>query len=204
MSKHPVSECPTGALMRRKKAGGAGTHYFKDEPGNHLMLVNMMLARHQLCLFFAEKFGFGTRKPTQISVFELNQEEATVSADHEPQVGVVDDHFHHQEPQVCAMGDRLLPELKKEQVKEPLEPPQQELIVNFLKKQDFQKKQSVFVNSSGQDRWCNTSRKWVVPLCEELTRPRSIHRRIHVIEVFFAENPKLVMFSTHSSERIRV
>ena len=99
---------------------------------------------------------------------------------------------HHQDPQVCAVGDRLLPELKKDQVKEPLEPPQQELIVNFLKKQEGFSKSNRYL-SILQDKTTGAIliENGFVPLCEELARPRSIHRRIRVIEGFFAENPKL-------------
>ena len=40
--------------MRRKKGGEAGTAS-KNEPENHLMLLNMILACNQLCLFFEVK-----------------------------------------------------------------------------------------------------------------------------------------------------
>ena len=39
--------------MKRKK-GGVGTH-FKNESDNDRMLVNVILARNQLCVLFAMK-----------------------------------------------------------------------------------------------------------------------------------------------------
>ena len=40
--------------LKRKKGGGVGTH-FKNESDNHRMLVKMILARSQLCVFSAVK-----------------------------------------------------------------------------------------------------------------------------------------------------
>ena len=58
ISKHQMFKCSNilqaGVLMRRKKGGGVGTH-FRNEPENHLMLVNMVLAGNQLCLCVAVK-----------------------------------------------------------------------------------------------------------------------------------------------------
>ena len=53
--------------------------------------------------------------------------------------------------EICAVGDHVLLKPKQEQVKEPPEPTQQELVVNLLKKQDSQT-QSVMVNSSERER----------------------------------------------------
>ena len=73
---------------------------------------------------------------------ELDQEVITAPAHHRPQVCAVDEHLPHHEmsirvvgdhllcckPPVCALGDQVLLESKKEQVKEPPEPTQ-ELVV---------------------------------------------------------------------------
>ena len=81
-SQHPVFKCSnilqTGVLLKRKKGGRAGTH-FNNEPENHLILVNMILA---CTVFFAMKNWIQNTMPISIenSILELNQEEHTASA----------------------------------------------------------------------------------------------------------------------------
>ena len=87
------------------------------------------------------------------SIQELNQGEVTALA--------------HHEPQVCAMGDHLLPESKTEQVEEPPEPTERELIVKASNTIDI----GQFFRTRPL---CNTNGKWVVPLCYEFTRTKSI------------------------------
>ena len=79
----------------------------------------------------------------------------------------------HHEPQVCAVGDQLLPESNKEQVKEPPQPTQQELMEKASQEAGFS--YTIDIGQFFRTRpLCNTHGKWVVPLCREFTRPSSI------------------------------
>ena len=154
--KHPVFKCSnilqTGALVKRKKGGGVGTH-FKNETDNHRMLVNMVLACNPLSLFFAVNKCIQNKMSVwiQTSTLGLHQEEVTAVAHHRPHACAVDEHKLHRElsiraaddqllfcnPPVCAVGDHVLLESKKAQVKEPLEPAQQELVVKACQEAGF-------------------------------------------------------------------
>ena len=74
------------------------------------------------------------KMPVQIQTFnlELNQEEVTALAHHRQQVCAVGDQLLccSCTPPDCAVGDHMLPESKKDQVKKPPEPTQPELFVN--------------------------------------------------------------------------
>ena len=84
---------------------------------------------------------------------DLYQEEATALAHHRPQACAVEDHvFHHEHPicavgdhlprcnpPVCAVGDHVLLESKKEQMEEPREPTQQELVIITSEEAGFSK-----------------------------------------------------------------
>ena len=116
----------TGALMNRRKGGGVGRH-FRNESDNHRMLVNMILA---MKIWIHNKMSVRI----QTSTVELNQVEVAALARSRPQVCAVDEHLHHHEQSiravcdhlpycnspVCAVGVRVLPESKKEQVNKHL------------------------------------------------------------------------------------
>ena len=70
----------TCVLVRRNKGGGTGTH-FRNEPGNHHMLVNMILASNQLWLCFAVYLWIQNKMSAKIqtSTLELNPEDVTAS-----------------------------------------------------------------------------------------------------------------------------
>ena len=69
-SEHTLFKCSnilqTGALMKQKKGGG-GTH-FRKEPGNHRMLVSMILACNQI---FAVKMWILNKISVQIQTSTL-------------------------------------------------------------------------------------------------------------------------------------
>ena len=73
--------------MRREDGGEAGPR-FKQEPENHLLLVDVTLACNQRCLFFAVTSWVRNKEPVQIetSILELNQDEIKALAHFEPQV----------------------------------------------------------------------------------------------------------------------
>ena len=107
-STHPMFKCSnilqTGALVKRKTAGGVGTHIStKKTDIRRIWIQNKM--------------------PVQIqtSTLEFNQEEVAALSHHRPQVCAVHDHALYCNPPLCAVGDHVLPESKKEQVKEPPE-----------------------------------------------------------------------------------
>ena len=81
-----VSEHSSNRCSSETKGGGAGTHFTSQQ--NHLMLGIMILACSELCLFFAVKIGYRTRCQLKIetSILEMNQEDVTALAHHEPQV----------------------------------------------------------------------------------------------------------------------
>ena len=142
-SKHPVFKCSsllqTRILTSKKEKPGA---HFAE---NNVMLVHTVLACNQLCLFFAVQRWIQHKIPVQLPITnnDLNQEEVTATAHHRPQVCAVGEHvpYHEQSfravgghllrcnPSVCAVGDRVLPESKKEQATKPFETTQQELVV---------------------------------------------------------------------------
>ena len=125
ISKHPLFKCwnilQTGVLIGRTKGGGAGTH-FKNEPENHLMLVQMTLACDHLCLFFFHKNSTDWNLHPRIQSGRSH--------------GV-------SPPRATSLCSRwcghVLTELKKEQEKEPLQPTQQELMVKASQEAGFSK-----------------------------------------------------------------
>ena len=83
ISKHPLFKCwnvlQTGVLIGRTKGGGAGTH-FKNEPENHLMLVQMTLACDHLCLFFFfHKNSMDWEPPSSNSIRKKSRRQPTTS-----------------------------------------------------------------------------------------------------------------------------
>ena len=73
-------------------------------------------------------------------------------------------HLLHHEPPVCAVGDHLLPDSKKEKVEEPPQPTQQELIVKAS-----QEAGTPTTIDIGQ---CFTTGKWFAPPSKDFARPR--------------------------------
>ena len=75
-----VFEHSSNRLMKRK-TGGVGTQ-FRNEPDNHLILVNGM----QPTFFIRERQWTQNKMPVQIqtSTLEVNQEEGTALAHHRP------------------------------------------------------------------------------------------------------------------------
>ena len=75
------------------------------------MLVNLVLACNQLCLFFRSEKWIRHKIPVQlpISHSDLNQEESTALAHHRPQIGAVDAHLLHHEQSIRALGKHISP-----------------------------------------------------------------------------------------------
>ena len=114
----------------------------------------MILPCHQPTLYvFALVDWIGSQKPAQIetSTLDLNQDEVTASALHEPQI--------------CAVGDHVIPQSKKELVNA-----RRTSLKSFSKNEDSQKR-SELANSKMQ---CNAHGKWIALACKEFDRPRSI------------------------------
>ena len=79
---------------------------------------------------------------------------------------ILDPRAHH-EPQVCAVGDHLLLESKKDKVGAPPQPTQHELIVKDSQEAGFSQ------TIAGQDPQSNPHGRWTVPDYKELDKPRS-------------------------------
>ena len=77
---------------------------------------------------------------------------------------------------LCVVGHYLLPESKKEQVKEPLEPTQQELVVKASQEAGFSKTLVVVDQFFRTSLVCVAHGRSVALYWEDFTRPRcSIH-----------------------------
>ena len=121
--------------MKRQKRGGVGTH-FRNEPDNHRVLVNMILACFRICFFLGVKIGSGSRCQFRFAppLSKLNQEEVTAWAYHRPQVCAVDE-------QLPTMSRRLV------------QPTQQDLVVKASQETVFLKKIRCWsINSSERDQ----------------------------------------------------
>ena len=129
--------------------------------------------------------------PIQTCSPDLNQQEVAALVDHRPQVCAADELLPHHEqsirsvgdqlpycnPPVCPVGDHVLPESKKEQVREPPEPTQEELVVKVSEEAGFSKKKKkrwMLVNSLEERPVCDARGRNTAPYCKEFTRPRSI------------------------------
>ena len=97
-------------------------------------------------------------------------------------ISAVGDHLPHHKPPFRAVVDHVLPESRKEQVKETLEPTQHELLSRTSQEAGFSKTIGLGQSSRARPR-CNAEGKWIVPSCKELTKPRSIERAT-IIKVF--------------------
>ena len=165
ISKHPLFKCwnilQTGVFIGRTKGGGAGTH-FKNEPENHLMLVQMTLACDHLCLFFFHKNSTDWNLHPRLQSGRSH--------------GV-------SPPRATSLCSRwcghVLTELTKEQEKEPLQPTQQELMVKASQEAGFSK--TIDICQFFRTRpLCNTDGKWVCTALQRIYQTE-IYRRIEVV-----------------------
>ena len=118
---------------------------------------------------------------------ELNQQEATALARHRPQVCAADAHFLHHEasiravgdhlphnnPPLCAVGDHVNPESKKEQVKQPPEPMQQEIVLKANQEAGFPETVDVCQFFTTRPV-CDAHGRSTAPHCKHFIKPRSV------------------------------
>ena len=85
----------------------------------------------------------------------------------------MDEQLRHHEQSIRAVGDHVLLESKKEQVKEPHETTQQELVVKASEEAGFSN--TVDVGQLFRTRpVCDAHGRSAAPYCNTITRPRSI------------------------------
>ena len=94
---------------------------------------------------------------------------------HEQSVRAVGDHLLCCNLPVCTVGDHVFLDSKKEQVKEPPEPTQQELVVRAMQVAGFSK--AVNVGQFFPARLvCDALGTSTAPYCEEITKPKSVEK----------------------------
>ena len=92
---------------------------------------------------------------------------------HDQSLRAMGDHLLYCNPRVCGLGDHVLSEPKKAQVKELPEPTQHELGVKASQEVRFSKTVNVGQFFSTRPE-CDAHGRSTAPYCKELTTPRSI------------------------------